>query len=86
MSWSRAFDDPIPLPGGGALHTLRDAGHYVAALPNAEHDKPHWQTAAHELMIAAEQGGILMMAEIAMRQALAHGTPTRTTEPRKKAP
>jgi hypothetical protein len=35
MSWSRAFDDPIPLPGGGELRTLRDAGEYVTALPKA---------------------------------------------------
>jgi hypothetical protein len=24
--WQRAFDDPIPLPNGGKLHTLKDAG------------------------------------------------------------
>ena len=32
---SRTFDDLIPLPDGGDLRTLRDAGHYVAALPKA---------------------------------------------------
>jgi hypothetical protein len=67
MSWSRAFDDPIPFPGGGELRTLRDAGHYVTALSKADQGKPHWQTAAHELMMAAERGGILMLAEIAHR-------------------
>jgi hypothetical protein len=61
MSWSRAFDDPIELPGGDrVLRTLREAGHYVTKLQA----KPHWQTAAHELMMAAERGGILMLAEI----------------------
>jgi hypothetical protein len=25
--WSRRFFDPIPLPGGGELVTLLDAGH-----------------------------------------------------------
>jgi hypothetical protein len=34
MTWSRAFDEPIPLPGGRTLATLRDAGDYIAALPN----------------------------------------------------
>jgi hypothetical protein len=85
MSWSRAFDDPIELPDGRVLRTLRDAGHYVTALSRADQGKPHWQTAAHELMMAAERGGILMLAEIAMRQALAHGQPKRTPAPRKKA-
>jgi hypothetical protein len=27
--WSRAFDDPIPLPDGRVLRTLHDAGHYA---------------------------------------------------------
>jgi hypothetical protein len=30
--WSRAFDDPIALPDGGTLLTLRDAGNYIVAL------------------------------------------------------
>jgi hypothetical protein len=36
-------------------------------------------------MMAAERGGIVMLAEIAMRQALAHGPPNPTPAPRKKA-
>jgi hypothetical protein len=36
-------------------------------------------------MMAAERGGILMLAEIAMRQALAHGRPKPAPAPRKKA-
>jgi hypothetical protein len=47
--------------------------------------KPRWQTAAHELIMAAERGGILMLAEIAIRQALAHGRPKPAPAPRKKA-
>jgi hypothetical protein len=27
--WTREFDEPIPLPDGGELRTLLDAGHYV---------------------------------------------------------
>jgi hypothetical protein len=33
--WSRAFDEPIPLPDGGELRTLLDAGRYVDALHGA---------------------------------------------------
>jgi hypothetical protein len=57
--WGHAFDDPIPLPSGGKLRSLRDAGEYVAALSKAEQGKQHWQIAAHELMMAAEHRGIL---------------------------
>ena len=71
MSWSKSFADPTELPNGRVLRTLRDAGHYVTSLRKADQLKSHWQTAAHELMIAAECGGILMLAEIATRQALA---------------
>jgi hypothetical protein len=31
--WQRAFDDPIPLPDGRKLITLRDAGDYITSLP-----------------------------------------------------
>jgi hypothetical protein len=36
-------------------------------------------------MMAAQRGGILMLAEIAMRQALAHGQPEPVPAHRKKA-
>ena len=81
MSWSQTIDDPIELPGGRVLRTL---GHYVTALSKADQAKAQWQTAAHELMMAAERGGMLMLAEIAMRQALARGRPKPTPAPRKK--
>ena len=83
--WSRLFGAPIPLPDGRALTKLEDAGRYVAALPKVEQKKPHWQTAAGELLTAAERGGIVMLAEIAMRQALGHGKPEPPRVPRKKA-
>jgi len=57
MSWSKSFADPIELPNGRVLRTLRDAGHYVTSLWKADQAKPHWQTAARELTMAAERGG-----------------------------
>jgi hypothetical protein len=65
MSWSNRFDAPIALPGGGEVETLREAGEYIAGLPKREHDQEHWQTATRVL---AELGGIVMMADIAMRR------------------
>jgi hypothetical protein len=73
------------LDDGRELITLLDAGRYVTALPKREQAKPRWQTAAGELMTAAERGGIVVMAELAMRQALAHGKPKPPAAPRKKA-
>jgi hypothetical protein len=34
MSWQRPFDDPIPLPRGRELLTLKDAANYIMKLPN----------------------------------------------------
>jgi hypothetical protein len=70
--WSRQFDDPIPTGDGGELRSLRDAGVYILALPPAEAEREHWQTAMEVLISAAEKGGIVMMARIAMLRALNH--------------
>jgi hypothetical protein len=34
--WSREFDQPIALPGGNKLVTLRDAANYITGLPDDE--------------------------------------------------
>lgn len=83
MIWTRRFDTPIDA-GTRELVTLRDAGDTILKLPKAKREQPHWQLAAQLLLSAAEQGGILMMAEIAMRQALAHGKPKVKAEPKPK--
>jgi hypothetical protein len=33
--WARPFDDPVLLPGGRELVTLRDAGDYITSLPRS---------------------------------------------------
>jgi hypothetical protein len=43
MGWQRKFSEPIPLPKGKPLVTLRDAATYITKLPKAEHDAPEWQ-------------------------------------------
>ncbi len=55
--WSRTFDDPIPLPDGGELITLRDAGNFVAKLRKGEHDALEWRAATEALLLVAEHGG-----------------------------
>jgi hypothetical protein len=82
--WSRHFFDPIPTSDGGELRTLRDAGVYILALPPAEAEREHWQVAMEVLISAAEKGGIVMMARIAMLRALNHGDSDPAPAPRRK--
>jgi hypothetical protein len=45
MSWDQRVFEPIMLPGGRKLATLRDAALCITKLPKAEHDANEWQTA-----------------------------------------
>ncbi|WP_407174452.1 hypothetical protein [Bradyrhizobium sp. STM 3562] len=72
-SWHRTFDDPIPLPGGGELHTLRDAANFITKLPKREHDAPEWRAAIEALMLVAEYGGDTMLPRIGIMRALYPG-------------
>jgi hypothetical protein len=51
-AWARLFDDPVLLPGGRELLTLRDAADYIMKLPKAEQDleersvNARWRVAA----------------------------------------
>jgi|SRR5712664_778924 len=82
--WQRAFDDPIPLPDGRDLRTLRDAADYITKLPKAEHDTPEWRAAIQALMLVAEHGGPNMLPRIGVIRALYPGNVTPTPR-RKKA-
>ena len=57
-------DDPIPLPGGRELATLRDAGDYITSLPKAEQDLEEWQAAVEALLLVVELSGPTTMARI----------------------
>jgi hypothetical protein len=70
MSWSRAFEDPIPLPRGRQFVTLEEAAAYIMKLPKAEQDLEEWQTAVACLIGAAEGRDFLMHARIGMLRAL----------------
>ena len=59
------------------MRTLGDAGYYVAALPEAEQQRTESQTAAEMLLKAAEGRGPVMLAQIAMLQALLLGEQRR---------
>jgi hypothetical protein len=68
--WSKQFDDPIPLPSGKKLVTLRDAALYITKLPKAEHDAAEWQAAMQTLLLVAKHSGPTMFARIGMMRAL----------------
>jgi hypothetical protein len=68
--WARPFDDPIVLPGGRELMTVRDAADYMMKLPKAEQNLDAWQTAVEALIMAAEDRGPLMHARIGVLRAL----------------
>jgi uncharacterized protein YceH (UPF0502 family) len=70
VSWSREFDDPIPLPRGRRLVTLQDAGNFITKLSKAEHDAAEWQAPMEAMFVVATLGGPTMFARIGVMQAL----------------
>jgi hypothetical protein len=70
VSWGQQFTDPIPLPTGKPLLTLRDAATYIMKLPKAEHEAAEWQAAMEALLLVAEQNGPTMFARIGVMRAL----------------
>jgi len=67
--WQRKFEDPIPLPNGRQLVTLKDAADYITKQPKKESDLPEWQTAIEALMLCS-RGGDPMLARIGVMKAL----------------
>jgi hypothetical protein len=70
VPWDRPFAEPIELPNGKRLITLRDAALYVTKLPKAEHDAKEWQAAMLALLLVAEHDGPTMFARIGLMRAL----------------
>jgi hypothetical protein len=81
MGWQTKFYDPIPLPKGKPLVTLRDAGSYIAKLPKAQQQAPEWLIATQTLLLVVERNGDPMMAHIAMLQALHRHEPKTESAP-----
>jgi hypothetical protein len=51
VPWSTPFADPITLPDGRKLLTLKDAADYIMKLPKTKSDLPEWQAAIEVLML-----------------------------------
>ena len=52
------IDDPIVLPEGEKLRTLRDAATYVTGLPKKEAALPEWQAAIEALILVPIAGDL----------------------------
>ena len=71
MSWDSRFAEPIELPGGVKLASLREAiVHLVTTVPSSERGAPVILTAAELITSAAERGGPIEFARIATLRAL----------------
>ena len=58
MSWSQRFHEPIVLPDGVKISTLREAvAHLSKVVPKSDHDMRSVMTAAEVRTLAAEHGG-----------------------------
>ena len=55
MAWFKRFYDPIVLPDGRELLTLRDAAKYITEVPKAENDAAEWRIAMETLLLVAER-------------------------------
>jgi hypothetical protein len=73
VAWDQTFFDPIVLPSGKKLITLRDAAEYITELPKAEHDADQWQAAMQARLLVAEHDGPTMFARIGIMRALNRG-------------
>lgn len=85
MSWDKQFREPIEVPDGVVLVSLRDAGAYITKLPKAEHESLEWQTAMHCLIEAADYGGPVSFARLGVAQAL-HRHVEKVYDPSRKEP
>jgi hypothetical protein len=71
MSWSHKFEEPVELPNGRKLRTLKEAMHWLTdEIPKSERCMPKVQTAIHTLTEAAENKGPMIFARRAMMQAI----------------
>jgi len=83
MAWFKRFVEPIVLPDGHELLTLRDAAKYISALPKTDHNAADWQVAMETLPLVAERDGPEMLARIAFMRAL-NGLGDAAPEPQQK--
>ena len=68
--WARKFDEPIALPDGRALRTLRDAGTTSPSFRKPNTRRRNGRAAMEALILVADLGGPTMFARIGIMKAL----------------
>jgi hypothetical protein len=71
--WDTKFTEPIPLPKGKPLATLRDAANYITKLPKKESSLPEWQAATEALLLVVENNGLSSRIRPRRSQSLGWG-------------
>jgi hypothetical protein len=85
VSWTQFFRDPIELPDGRTLRSLRDAGEFIQSLPKTMHERPEWKEAVKALLLFVDHDGDTLLVREAIIKALRVGTPTGPQPRRKRA-
>jgi hypothetical protein len=73
LPWSAEFPEPVVLPSGKKLITLRDAADHITALPRADAALPEWQAAIEALILVSDLDGPTMFARIGVMKVLNRG-------------
>lgn len=70
MTWSMRFDEPVQLPDGSQLFTLRQAAKYILTLTNTDHCAKEWRIAMRKIIEAADHGGPICLARAELLRAI----------------
>jgi len=84
VSWEQFFLDPIELPDGRVLRSVRDAGEFIQSLPKATHERPEWRAAVEALLVVVERDGDTLPVRIGIMRALNTGQQLKHDHPRRK--
>lgn len=70
MTWSKRFEEPIQLPDGSQLFTLRQAAKHILTLSKADHRANEWRTAMCKIIEAADHGAPTCLARAELLRAI----------------
>lgn len=70
MTWSMRFEDPVQLPDGSQLFTLRQAAKHILTLTKADHRAKEWRIAMRKIIEAADHGGSICLARAELLRAI----------------
>ena len=81
MTWSKRFEEPVQLPDGSQLFTLRQAARHILTLSKADHRANEWRSAMRKIIEAADHGGPICLARTELLLAIQLNCSGRTVVP-----